>query len=100
PPPSLHALSLHDALPILPSLFNLAAGLFNRRTRTLSNLHALQRNGLVDFTGRDDLYLFGLLTDDIRRLQRQDVDHVSVHLSQFIDRKSTRLNSSHVKISY
>src|SRR5690606_42019791 len=91
-PPDIHTLSLHDALPIsptaapaataappLPLLLGLLAPVLGGRGLG-GRLHA---RGLVG-RGGDDRALLGLLP--------------ATPAQQ--DRKSTRLNSSHVKISY
>src|SRR5699024_12297278 len=75
-PTPIYTLSLHDALPI--------------------------------YTGYDELSLTSLSTSDHSRLEDildalnswAEADHVSLSLPSLRDRKSTRLNSSHVSISY
>src|SRR5207249_11217487 len=96
--PALYTLSLHDALPIFPILRQEAAD------RLLGGDVEAQR---------------GLIEEQERRAMQQRVGELALHalaqrqlahrLLQYVaeleqvdqlDRKSTRLNSSHVSISY
>src|SRR5690606_40948221 len=89
--PTLFTLSLHDALPILAEVFELLADLGLRDDR------------------HDDQPVRVLLRDRFEA-RRQALHHLFVEadrcreadrgLVAALDRKSTRLNSSHVKISY
>src|SRR5690606_40075988 len=99
PPTSLSPLSLHDALPI-----------YATHRGDLHVLHdALDRGddrgtlqGVGPATG--DGSLFQHLGVGARQLLARGDDVLRTQLGQFVlklrDRKSTRLNSSHVKISY
>src|SRR5690606_41558833 len=96
PSPSYtYTLSLHDALPIFYSKFPLSNDegkrSLNGRVETVKsflnyirNCEEKQPNRLKSYFGSFVEYIEPNLTRDISR----------------IDRKSTRLNSSHVKISY
>src|SRR5207253_11384937 len=87
PPPATHTLSLHDALPI----FRRSAPQCDRETRHRGIEHRLQQDG-----GEDEPH------------DRDEGEHApEVHEAVGVasqstqrDRKSTRLNSSHVAISY
>src|SRR5699024_12556764 len=88
PPTSIYTLSLHDALPIF-----LQGG--HRK---------LCRDRTVRRPGQRYVFIYGFLADDdagsvhgtVPRKPLQTLRHVD----QVLDRKSTRLNSSHVSISY
>src|SRR5690606_41331318 len=89
PTTELSPLSLHDALPIS------AASVVNE----LANLHSYRGN----FAEAGRLYRTALDID--RDALGRDHPQVAMHLHNLavmmhLDRKSTRLNSSHVKISY
>src|SRR5437868_12874263 len=76
PPTVIYTLSLHDALPICLIL----------------SIGRLQRGALGEIGDR-----FGSrIVNAKERIEPRDVQHVAKQ----IDRKSTRLNSSHVSISY
>src|SRR5699024_12620190 len=79
-PPELYTLSLHDALPILSSLFSLPEG-----------YEVVVGNGGT--TAFWDAAAFGLVREKALHLTYGE-------FSRTRDRKSTRLNSSHVSISY
>src|SRR5690606_40709125 len=84
-PPEIYTLSLHDALPIL-AWSESPGDAKNRRCRLQRRSHA-----------------FRLVKDRTKEwlLQRPDSLRESpVEAAVAVDRKSTRLNSSHVKISY
>src|SRR5690606_40946469 len=87
-----HTLSLHDALPILISTphtkVGQKAGCYLRRTQVnLLVLDGFRHGGTRDRTGEEESLLYRR-GRDVAALQKD------------ADRKSTRLNSSHVKISY
>src|SRR5207253_7824733 len=100
PRPPLYILSLHDALPICPDDTFGWGVVFSGRT--LRNLRAA------------DEVSHAAITRDFQAWDNVDVVHreekISIHGNSFsgiarirllnIDRKSTRLNSSHVAISY
>src|SRR5690606_41926354 len=81
--PSTHTLSLHDALPICAAIVVVYLIL----VRVLAVMPALLIPGLLD--SLDSLQ--DVFSNLIANLQATSVP---------LDRKSTRLNSSHVKISY
>src|SRR5690606_39645350 len=82
PPPDVYPLSLHDALPISGVLDELQRHLDGMNLALLVRAHAV-----LDAPDALDLSL------DIRAVAARLLDDLG-------DRKSTRLNSSHVKISY
>src|SRR5690606_42082135 len=94
PPPDRYSLSLHDALPIY-SRYELA-----RKLSPYADdpgdieplLNDLEREGWLS----NERFAQSLLN---RRAPRQGASRILNELRQQ-DRKSTRLNSSHVKISY
>src|SRR5439155_22548956 len=88
PPPHTPTLSLHDALPISPA----AAG-------SAAPAH--------DGAGAPDDHPAGALADDLAAPHHDPTGapvsataHADDHAASAADRKSTRLNSSHVAISY
>src|SRR5690606_41975860 len=96
PPTALYTLSLHDALPIFPDHRRaLGAQRHERTDRTLRPTHrpVLERVRQTEQEEEDPAIARLAHT---RRTERSD-DHQHVDVQ---DRKSTRLNSSHVKISY
>src|SRR5207249_7843541 len=94
PPPQLYPLSLHDALPI------------STRVLTL-DLHAAQIQGFFDIPV-DHLFAMPVMIEYFKSLEIPSLTVVSpdaggVERARAFakrDRKSTRLNSSHVSISY
>src|SRR5206468_8700023 len=80
----IYTLSLHDALPILPGAHEVRLG--------VGEVHAL--GGAV---GRDLLFDLG---DDQPLAGRPALVQAVIAVSVELDRKSTRLNSSHDQISY
>src|SRR5690606_41011118 len=80
PPPPTHRLSLHDALPIYRERARQSSPENPRAESIQEAIHHLKQRGL----GRDEV---------IELLRNLDIQPTQ-------DRKSTRLNSSHVKISY
>src|SRR5690606_39975540 len=99
PTSAIYSLSLHDALPIYPFRYGALAldDAFADREAELRELVADVRNGqdVVIFAPRR----YGkssLIWRAAARLHRAKVLVAAIDL----DRKSTRLNSSHVKISY
>src|SRR5690606_42064990 len=96
-PSALHALSLHDALPIsclAPSTPNGGLALLDHYGIPMNGARAVVI-GRSNVVGRP---LAALLQ---RRNATVTVCHSGTRdLASYTDRKSTRLNSSHVKISY
>src|SRR5690606_28206647 len=85
----------HERLPILKSIVGVKSTLLNRRLTT----RRLHRTRLVrpDLDRRRDIQSLR----DLLPLTHQLVDLLFHRFQiQLLDRKSTRLNSSHVKISY
>src|SRR5207302_3663991 len=97
-PTELYTLSLHDALPICGEGAVGRAGAAAHHggdaavERLVDLLRADEMDVAVDAARGDDLALAG---DRLGARADDDVD-----LGLDVDRKSTRLNSSHVKISY
>src|SRR5205085_6490865 len=98
PPPPLHPLSLHDALPISFALFAYIPDKNNIGERLNPGLLQRGRNGQHGHhTGSviadaRTMKFISVLPRIQRRARREDRVQ--------IDRKSTRLNSSHSQISY
>src|SRR5699024_12795593 len=74
--PEIYTLSLHDALPI-------------------SALEVLEEENLADRS----LELGNYMMEELRKISNPKIKEIRGK-GLFIDRKSTRLNSSHVSISY
>src|SRR5207302_10295179 len=93
-PPDLYTLSLHDALPIcrLPQVGGLASHVGSAQQDHLGAI-----GSQPDIVAHEPARTEGPL--DQRVPAGSDVD-AGVILEHRSDRKSTRLNSSHVKISY
>src|SRR5690606_41845638 len=96
PPPALLTLSLHDALPIslllaIILIFLILASQFESYTQPLAIMVSLP----LSLVG---VLLALLITDDT--LNMMSMIGVIMLMGLVTDRKSTRLNSSHVKISY
>src|SRR5690606_42127835 len=88
PPPDIYTLSLHDALPILRPLQLAGTPLGFALSQCRSDIrHAV----------RGDAFRQRVDTDTGKQLA---VTVAQLGIGQIADRKSTRLNSSHVKISY
>src|SRR5690606_41455609 len=98
PPTELYTLSLHDALPILPQRQRVPV-------QPPARVHRSVREARVLLRAQD---IGTHLAHDHSAARRPEVEsgdvpdsalrHAASRASQ--DRKSTRLNSSHVKISY
>src|SRR5690606_41828328 len=82
PPPAIHPLSLHDALPI-----------WSRLNESVGLQHAPHDSDGAIGQSFGDLERVGVTVDVVER-------HEPRLAAALRDRKSTRLNSSHVKISY
>src|SRR5690606_42162349 len=90
PPTGRYTLSLHDALPICQRKTALPVGEVNR----LSDLIFHQFKTSFKLERNDKVHCFLSITE------KNEVDTQLFLQYFFQDRKSTRLNSSHVKISY
>src|SRR5690606_41277450 len=90
--PQLYTLSLHDALPI----YALEHGLH----RVVGVVHATEGRVIERIEADRDAVQAGVL-QALRHLRQQYAvgGERDLHVGD-VDRKSTRLNSSHVKISY
>src|SRR5690606_40925538 len=82
-PYEITSLSLHDALPILDEVKVVANIAQDRKTPVA--VSTIDKREIVEELGSQDLPMVSL---------------ENLILQLFLDRKSTRLNSSHVKISY
>src|SRR5690606_41220289 len=91
PTPQLHALSLHDALPIFSS---------DRRSVTAKASGVLVSVDARVGTGISAFSPFATLAPDDGMVLHGEIDERYPPLRRRTDRKSTRLNSSHVKTSY
>src|SRR5690606_41668599 len=90
-----YPLSLHDALPIFSLVLNLFEKLVERRV--LRKIRELQQK--IDFLyprlpAEHSLVQIAAATDESKEALQELHERIGE------DRKSTRLNSSHVKISY
>src|SRR5690606_41643742 len=100
PPPVTYTLSLHDALPIWPAhRFRLAASVVLVR-REAQRPVRIVLDGLHQLVGHlnRDVEVAKRIRVALRVDELLDVRMIAAERAQ--DRKSTRLNSSHVKISY
>src|SRR5690606_42038266 len=93
PTTEIYTLSLHDALPILQADFDKAAAYHENIARSLKELGRMKK--VKEKHDRDWLKYKQIEAD---RQQKELLYKVPVNIYE--DRKSTRLNSSHVKISY
>src|SRR5690606_41947899 len=92
PPATPHPLSLHDALPILRGVGDKLAA------------HLLQPMEAGDVAGEQQAFAVAVghhpqAHAPVRVRRRRNLDRIA-EIAAGKDRKSTRLNSSHVKISY
>src|SRR5690606_41948152 len=94
PPSSVLAFSLHDALPIF--------GVLGRQQSHTQSRFADAPAGIDPWTKRKAQVAAGRLAVETTRVdQRGHADVLPAgHDLEALDRKSTRLNSSHVKSSY
>src|SRR5690606_41369567 len=94
----VYTLSLHDALPILQGAKTVQGGL---HTAEFFEFHLVSRNGglqVVDRRLKLSQLRLGAVEPGLQlAVRRFEVTELLAHA---LDRKSTRLNSSHVKISY
>src|SRR5207302_10619779 len=95
PPPALHTLSLHDALPIYLVIAAATLVGVGMNFAHIDPIRALFVTAVINGLVAPPLLVLIVLLGSDRRVMG---DRASGRLSQ--DRKSTRLNSSHVKISY
>src|SRR5699024_12454084 len=91
----IYTLSLHDALPIcyavkIAQAFDIAA------------MHGLEPRSMTDASFKATNSFDGLVTDNVIEYNAETIedDLETAVQTIVIDRKSTRLNSSHVSISY
>src|SRR5690606_41827012 len=95
-PPSLHTLSLHDALPILALMSGEIHFLFDGPTTAI----AARQGGKAKMLAVVDANRYAVVPD-VPTIAEAGYEGLYIAGGmQFLDRKSTRLNSSHVKISY
>src|SRR5690606_40140932 len=90
--PQIHILSLHDALPILQ--VNLS-DIYAMNGTASQVTFSIGLSSKFPLEAVEELYAGALLA-----CKNYQVDLVGGDTSASVDRKSTRLNSSHVKISY
>src|SRR5690606_42147978 len=94
PPPSLH-----PALPILQALTqsdpSLHAAFLDDKRRAEGESHFARNSGRYPLTGRGDVNPYPLFAELGKTIMGG-----RGRMGMVLDRKSTRLNSSHVKISY
>src|SRR5207253_10346495 len=95
----LFSLSLHDALPILGDRCILVTFRANAcHVRHGTEIRAAEITGAVRKIAVERLYRLVQIAQECQlHAVRSDVSHLQGHV---LDRKSTRLNSSHVAISY
>src|SRR5205807_8974831 len=94
----LRPLSLHDALPISVVLLLAYGAGFERAIDAIFSNWGTRIMGV--FPGRTSLQAGGSKAGVKVRLQLDDVEHLQNSVPLIRDRKSTRLNSSHLVISY
>src|SRR5262245_23979307 len=63
----------------LSGRFDLAAGSLDRRLRAFRHVHAFDSHSLREFTRGDDARAQRLLRNDVRGLERSQVDEVAGH---------------------
>src|SRR5699024_12804280 len=96
--PSAHTLSLHDALPISISIINGVPPIFATLLGALAGFIAGCITGILHTKGRINPLLSGILM--MIALYSINLRIMGKPQLSLLDRKSTRLNSSHVSISY
>src|SRR5690606_41792442 len=94
---AIYTLSLHDALPIYGTPLPAKPGEYRDVNGNLAAFRSLKPK--YDATEYRDLELF-LPYDEFKLAKGRHDLKMDVDLLDGEDRKSTRLNSSHVKISY
>src|SRR5699024_12391539 len=97
-PTKLYTLSLHDALPISNTSINKILGLlyFSLALLNANKLFSINKQS-ISFLYLIALWIVFLTSSLINHFSFGHTLQLSVN---FLDRKSTRLNSSHVSISY
>src|SRR5690606_41618801 len=85
--PQIYTLSLHDALPILIAGFGVAADLASKHHREWRDNCLAVKNHILSALAEVPHVINGTVEASLPNCLN-------------VDRKSTRLNSSHVKISY
>src|SRR5690606_41327805 len=96
-PADIYTLSLHDALPIsCHYLFPFPAQIAIKNTKTAGNTITNNKNPrILNRITKNNLTNSHVITAP--RIKNTKTNNLPITL---LDRKSTRLNSSHVKISY
>src|SRR5207253_10508340 len=97
--PKFYTLSLHDALPIsISEILAFQVQKILLRLGIFASVHRAKRSG-----NRKDMftiYIGGYSILEFSKIVKYDILEESPFAVEFGDRKSTRLNSSHVAISY
>src|SRR5699024_12121427 len=95
PTPTVYPLSLHDALPISQALRNIIPQIGNNLIINIKDTSVMSVIGFIEFFGAHNS-IVGL---NLLYFPSAVIEMVG-YLTLTLDRKSTRLNSSHVSISY
>src|SRR5690606_39711090 len=99
PPAAPYTISLHDALPISLQVLGTAEQHLDKRKQELEAAMKALEGDIADPIERARLEL--ARDQRLRDVQlAEDRYQISKDWADNLDRKSTRLNSSHVKISY
>src|SRR5699024_11784176 len=98
PPPKLSTLSLHDALPICANAATEASRKATQKVTLETLFDSLEEGELKEVNVIVKADVQGSTEALVSSLEKIDVEGVKINIIQ--DRKSTRLNSSHVSISY
>src|SRR5690606_41893940 len=99
PPTATYTLSLHDALPIYEPDLERAERRGDHDAALVGELGEAEDRQERRVLERDDELVDEVRRHDLERLRHHDAAHRRAP-AEAEDRKSTRLNSSHVKISY
>src|SRR5699024_11437913 len=95
----IYNLSLHDALPIFgEGNFTLAGHNMKNKDLLFGRLMDIEKGSTVYISNGINTYAYEIY--DILVVSDTDTEMLSDEKSTEVDRKSTRLNSSHVSISY
>src|SRR5690606_41992128 len=96
----LYPLSLHDALPI-STVLSLLGKRRNLKSESWEDESLMQPDYAIIVTYYERLDFLSSLVDSVNQLNYENyVVYIVADNFKGEDRKSTRLNSSHVKISY